>query len=277
MRQDDYPPRLRSHADWVGSHPSTVTTSDHRAASIRVLVATLARKARQFVHAYQSDRSARTIIYVIVAVNCCLIGIDIFLKFMSYFGHYHYHPDFQVTVEGGYPELFNYLQLTVVAWLMLHVFVRTRQAVYAASGIIFLIALAEDALGLHERVGVYAAEIDIPAPSLLGAPHFAELLHFLVVGALFIVLLVYGLAASSAEDRKIGALFTLLIFILGFFVAVVDAVHIMLIGVFAGSHFLLGVIEDGGEMLTVAVALSAALLLFRHLDDLRRPSRSVPK
>ena len=207
--------------------------------------------------------------------NCCLIGLDIFFKLISYFGSYEYPPPFRLTIDGSYPELFNYLQLTILVWLMLHVFVWTRQAVYAASGIIFLFALAEDALQLHERVGEYAATIDLPAPSLLGATHFAELAYFLVIGALSIALLVYGLAASSAEDRKIGALFTLLIFILGFFVAVVDAVHIMLIGVFAGSHFVLGVIEDGGEMLTVAVALSAALLLFRHLDDLRRPSRGV--
>lgn len=44
-------------------------------------------------------------------------------------------------------------------------------------------------------------------------------------------------------------------------------------GAFFGADFILGIVEDGGEMLTAAVALSTALLLFRHLDDLRRPSR----
>lgn len=85
--------------------------------------------------------------------------------------------------------------------------------------------------------------------------------------------LICGLAASSAEDRKNGAVFFLLVVMLGLFAAVVDAANFVLRGVFLGADFIMGIIEDGGEMLMVALALSAALLLFRHLEELRRPAR----
>jgi hypothetical protein len=228
------------------------------------------------MHAYQSDTLARAIIHAVLAVNCCLILVHIFVALIAYFDFYSdqfFHSDLLITAEGGYPEMFNYLQLAVLGWLMFHVFIRTRQAIYAALGIIFLFALGDDALQLHERVGGYAADIDLPGPSFLGPQHFGELLQWLIKGALSIAALIYGLLASSAEDRKVGAIFIILVLMLGFFAVFVDAVHAVLLGKFLGANFVLGIAEDGGEMLTVALALSTALLLFRHLDDLRRPSR----
>ena len=110
----------------------------------------------------------------------------------------------------------------------------------------------------------------------MGAYHFGQVLHWLVVGAACVALLVYGLSSSGTEDRKIGAIFVLLIFMLGFLAGFFDAVHVVLRGKFFASGLILGVLEDGGEMLTIAFAVSAALLLYRHLDDLRRPpSRGV--
>jgi hypothetical protein len=233
-------------------------------------------KTRQFIDAYRTDPSARAIIHAVLAITCSLIGVHIALEFAEYFEFHSdrlYNRDFLITTDHGYPEILSYLQLTVLGWLMLHVYVRTGHVIYASLGIIFLLALAEDALQLHERVGGFAASIDLPAPASLGADHFGEVLHWLVVVAMSASALVYGFIASSAEDRKIGAIFVLLICILGFFAAFLDAVHIILGGKFFASHFILNVAEDGGEMLTIALALSMALLLFRHLDDLRRPPR----
>ena len=253
---------------------SVVRASDYHRGGVHAHIFALAHKLRQFMYSYQQDRVARSIIYAITTANCCLIGFHIVLRLVAYSDIYRdklFRRDLLITTEGGYPEIFNYLQLAVLAWLMLHVFVRTRQAIYASLGAVFLLALGEDALQLHERVGGYAASIDLPTPSFLGADHFGEVLHWLIVGALSVAALVYGFVASSAEDRKIGAIFVLLSFMLGFFAAVVDAAHVVLLGKFFASDFVLGIAEDGGEMLMIAFALSAAVLLYRHLDDLRRP------
>lgn len=233
-----------------------------------------AAKTRQFIDVYQSDSSARAIIYAVFTINCSLIGIHIALRFLQYFGlHSDNYRDFFITTDRGYPEIVSYLQLAVLGWLMLHVFVRTQNVIYATLGIIFLFALADDALQLHERVGKFAESVDLPAPAAFGATHFGEVLHWSVVGVMSVAVLIYSFVASSAEDRKIGAIFVLLIFMLGFFAVFLDAVHIILGGQFFASNFIMDVAEDGGEMLTIALGLSMGLLLYRHLDDLRRPPR----
>lgn len=253
---------------------SVIGLSDRHVADIRAHIIVLLTKTQQFIDIYQRYKSTRTIIHAILAANGFLIGLHIFLVFAAYFDIYRdAHRKLFVTTEGGYPEIFNYVQLAVLAWLMLHVFVQTRQAIYASLGALFLLALGEDALQLHERVGRYAASIDLPAPASLGANHFGELLHWLGVGAVSVAALVYGLVASNAEDRKVGAIFVFLIFMLGFFAAVGDATYIVLREKFFGAGFILGIAEDGGEMLTIALAVSAALLLYRHLDRLRQPPR----
>jgi hypothetical protein len=175
-------------------------------------------------------------------------------------------------MDGGYPEIFSYLQLTVLATLILLVFVRVRQAIYAALAAVFLLALCEDALELHERVGLYLAGLGLPALPFLGARHVGEILHWLMVGSLAFGALAYGFAASAAEDRKIGAVFALLFLLLGFFAGFVDAVHVVLSKSFFASGALFELLEDGFEMLTITLALSAGVLLFRHLDALRRPA-----
>ena len=88
------------------------------------------------------------------------------------------------------------------------------------------------------------------------------------------IVLILGFIVSSGEDRKIGALFLVFIATLGFFAAFVDLVHVVVGGTFFASNMILGVIEEGGEMLTSALALAASLLLCRHLDGLRRSAQS---
>ena len=251
-----------------------VKDAENHREGIHADIIALTSKIRQFIDAYRSDKAARALIHLVLAINCSLIGLHIVLELIEYF-HFHsdssYHRDFLITTDRGYPETFNYLQLAVLGWLMLYVFVQTRHAIYVSLGIIFLFALGEDALELHERVGDYAASLDLPAPSALDAYHFGQVLYWLAVAAATVPVLIYGLLSGGAEDRKIGAIFVLLIFILGFFAGFVDAVHVVLRGKFFASGFILGVVEDGGEMLTIALAVSVALLLYRHLDDLRRP------
>jgi hypothetical protein len=249
-------------------------TCDRRGGGSDAPIAAFRTKIRQFITSYQTDHVARTMIYALFSVNFLLILAYIAFKVMIYLDPtrhavYYY---FLITSDHGYPELFNYMQLAVAAWLLFQVFVRTRQAIYVSLSMIFLLALGEDALRLHEQVGTYALIIDLPAPSFLGAQHFGELLEWFVVGALSVGALVYGFSVSAAEDRKIGIIFVIILVILGFLAALVDALQIVLSERIFGLDFLLELIEDGGEMLMIALALSVTLLLARHPDDLRRPS-----
>lgn len=280
MRPDDRVPQSKCQTISVGARASVARTWGHHSGGISALFCGSAAKARQFIQAYRGDRSARTIIHAVLAANVCLIAVHVFLWLTKRFDFHAstlFRQDLLIDAEGGYPEMFNYLQIGALVWLMLHIFLRVRQPIYASLGIIFVIALADDALELHEQIGGYAESIGLPAPSFLGAQHFGELLHWLAMGALFIAVLVYGFVRSGGEDRKIGGVFVFWIFVLGFSAAVLDAAHEIFHRSFPGADLILGVAEDGGEMLTVALALSTALLLFRQLDDLRWPAAGLPR
>jgi hypothetical protein len=138
-------------------------------------------------------------------------------------------------------------------------------------GAIFLLALADDTLKLHERMGSYAHSMGISAPAGLGAHDVDELLDFAVVGLGIIAVLVYGLVTSDAEDRKLGGIFAAWIAMLGFCAALVDVIYVLLSANLRRGGFIFAIAEDGGEMLAAGLALSTAVLLFRHLDHLRRP------
>ena len=103
--------------------------------------------------------------------------------------------------------------------------------------------------GLHiSQVMPLASAFDID-PETIG-----QLIYFGVVGAVIAVLLVAIWFGSNSERRQEIAAYTLLLAALGFFAVVIDGIW----GVFGLESYLLyqilGVIEDGGEMLVVSVA-----------------------
>lgn len=246
----------------------------YRVSRIRALVPALGSKARQLIQAYQADSAVRTMIHAVLGANLFLIGLHVILRLilrLDFHTDVLFHRSLLIGTEGGYPEMLNYLQLAVLAGLLLQIFVRTRQPVYASLGAVFLLALADDALRLHERMGSYVPSMGISGPAGLGAQQFGELLYFAAVGLAMIAVLAHGFAASAAEDRKLGGIFVVWIGMLGFCAVLVDVMYAVL-GELTGARFIFAIAEDGGEMLAAALALSTAVLLFRHLDDLRLPS-----
>jgi hypothetical protein len=234
----------------------------------------LVSKVRQLVQAYEADSSARAMIHAVVGANLFLIGLHMMSRVilrLDFHTDVLFHSNLLIGTEGGYPEMFNYFQLAVLVGLLLRIFVRTRQPVYASLGVIFLLALADDALQLHERMGSYASSMGISAPADLGAQQFGELLYFAVVGLAMAAVLAYGFVTSDAEDRKLGGIFAAWMCLLGFCAVLVDVVYVIL-SELTGAGFIFAIAEDGGEMLAAGLALSTAVLLFRHLDNLRRPS-----
>jgi hypothetical protein len=226
----------------------------HRISGIRALVPALVSKARQLVQAYQADRTARTIIDVVLGANFLFIALHMILRLilrLDFHTDILFHRGLLLGTEGGYPEMFNYLQLAVLVGLLLHIFVRTRQPIYASLGLVFLLALADDSLRLHERMGSFASSMGISAPAGLGAQQFGELLYFAVVGLAMIAVLAYGFVTSDAEDRKLGGIFAAWIGMLGFCAVLVDVLYVIL-SEWTGAGFIFAIAEDGGEMLAAA-------------------------
>lgn len=181
-------------------------------------------------------------------------------------------PYLSLAEDGGLPEIFGYVQIAATVLLLMAMARRTGRAMYAALGGVFLVILADDALMIHENLGdVIATGLHLPWLAGLRPQDFGELATdgglFLVLGALF----VYGIRRSDRDDIDVALLFAAIVGVIAFFGIVVD---MLLVEVYYGLSRRFGrlliVLEDGGELIGMTLALIVAVTLYagRH--------RSIP-
>lgn len=164
-------------------------------------------------------------------------------------------------------EFFNYLQALVTVALLGRAFVTSRQGVYLAWALVFWFILLDDAMLVHERVGRALADgLDFPALAGLRPQDVGELLVWGVAAALSLPLLVWGFRSSTREAAGYGAVLTLIFGALVFFALGMDMVHILAGHWSRLADAAIAIVEDGGEMLALALACSYALLLDRRLS-----------
>lgn len=164
-------------------------------------------------------------------------------------------------------EFYNYLQTLITVVLLARAFVSSRQGVYLAWALIFAFIVLDDAMLVHERIGgILAAKLALPALPGVRPQDVGELIVWGVAAALLMPVLVWGFRSSTRQAAGHGALLALIFAVLVFFGVGMDMVHI--VGA-SWSHLAdaaLGIAEDGGEMLALALACSYALLLDRRLS-----------
>ena len=166
--------------------------------------------------------------------------------------------------DRGFAEIFNYLQATVCAALLFGAFVASGQRVHAAWALVFAFVVMDDAFSIHERIGLYLrTTFVLPTLPGLHPQDTGELVVWGAAGAFLLPVLVWGFRNSSPEAVGFGGVFALTFTLLVFFGVIVDMLHAAFGTAWRGTHFLFIVVEDGGEMLAVALACAAALLLYR--------------
>jgi hypothetical protein len=161
-------------------------------------------------------------------------------------------------LDGGYPEIFGYAQVTAAAALLVLVHHRRPEPVYLAWSLVLLALLADDALTIHERVGAAVA----PAIPISLGPRpqdGGELAVWAGMGAVLLAVIVVAWRRSDRAARGDSGRMLLLVALLGFFGFGVDWLHLSLSG--QGAE-IAGIVEDGGELMTISAILSYVLALF---------------
>jgi hypothetical protein len=175
-------------------------------------------------------------------------------------------PVFSLAANFGFAQLFNSVQTVLLIALLFRLAAQTREALYLTLGAVFLIVLLDDALAFNQVLG----EILVSALGLVDRPRLEaqSLAEMMVYGLLAIPLLGVLAAAylrARPAHRSAGRGFLVLLGLLTFFATVMDLVHLAFIKSFSGSRLLLEVAEEGGEMVTLSLALMLALTLGRQL------------
>ncbi len=159
--------------------------------------------------------------------------------------------------DRGYPELGGYLvQADVVSCRGLLLLLR-RRPVYAAWGVVFGIALLDDGLHLHERLGGRLVRVlDLPA-EIAGVDRqsIGELAVFGVLSVVPLLAVVVLHRREDAQAREHSRVLAVLLGALVFFGVVVDVLH-SVVGGSGDVAMVFGLVEDGGELVVLSVTLA---------------------
>jgi hypothetical protein len=179
--------------------------------------------------------------------------------------------------DRGVSEYAGYAQQAALVVLLLALARVTRHLVWAACSVLFLAALADDSLRLHETKGAWladrlAAHLWFPSDGFMGlrANDWGELLVWGLLAAVPVLAAVLLHLRSDAWNRRASWGMAALIAVYVFFGAVLDQAHVLVADSWLGD--VLGAMEDGGELL----ALSAAVVYVVGRLRERAPGAGAP-
>ena len=161
-------------------------------------------------------------------------------------------PLFWLGQDGGYAEMFQYLKLYWVTILFGALWARTREPVYAGWTLLYAYLLCDDALRIHEGGGGAIAAAWGYQPMLgLRAQDFGELTVSVGAGIVFLALIYAGYLRSTRRARDVSIDLALLFGLLVFFGVFLDMLPHL--APHKQVKWVLGTIEDAGEMFTVSL------------------------
>ncbi len=175
------------------------------------------------------------------------------------------NPMFRLSIDGSYPEIFQYVKFFVIACLLgfLAVNRRVRWLFVWTAGFLFL--LADDALMIHEGVGArFSPSVEPFLPSGIDAVAITEFGYLGLVALVMFVVAAIGMVFSPGLFRRLSVDLMLLLMVAGFFAVSVDLVHgLSSFGYVANTLF--AIVEDGGEMLGASlIVIYAAIVADRR-------------
>lgn len=230
--------------------------------------------------AARAARARRILLGALIATDLIFIGLHL-RAFMG--GSLRESQNWNVELDGSYPEIFQYAKWALVVLCLLYLLARHRDALYAVLLAVFVYILADDALTWHESMGrwlVTAAGASEERIWRLRPQDFAEIAVSAVPGIVLLAALAVAWARSGGDGARAFAARALpLLALFAIFAIGVDTVHS---GLVAGDwsraklNVTLVLFEDGGEMIVASVIayvmLGAALAARGSGADSAAPS-----
>jgi len=176
----------------------------------------------------------------------------------------------RIDADRGVPEWVTYGKTLLLVILLVRILFVRRQWIYASLATLFALILVDDTMEMHESGGEYfARELELQPWHGLRAVDFGELITWSLLGALILPLLLLGLFRSERDDLANGLALLVPFGALVFFGAFIDQLYHVMRDAFFGADILLGLLEDGGEMVAITVACVLAAAMFRQLAAAR--------
>lgn len=175
-------------------------------------------------------------------------------------------PRLSLELDQGYPEMYQYLKFFWTGAILTVYAFKVSSWHYLTWTSVFAYFLLDDSLRVHERLGRHVAKALDFAP--IGGLRLQDYGEAIVSGVAAVVLLgplVLAYRNGPVRFRKLTHDLGLLVLMMAFFGVFMDAVDVTITEqVDEFIHFLMGMFEDGGEMLVASLLLWYVFLMSRR-------------
>jgi hypothetical protein len=180
----------------------------------------------------------------------------------------HTSPDnfdglFLITTDRGYGEFFMYIKLAWIILLFAYILLTKKCIGYIAWIVVFTYFLVDDSLQIHETIGEFVSmRYDFQPFFHLRKQDFGELTASATAGAFLFAILSYAYLRAVPRFKKISIDLGFLVLVLVFFGVFVDMAHVIF-----QKWIDLGLVEDGGEKVTISIILWYVYALAVRKED----------
>lgn len=198
---------------------------------------------------------------LLISTDCALIVVHLINKLLT-------QPNelLDITKDGGYAELFQYIKEFWLAITLFLMFRQTGKFLYFAWAMLFFYLLCDDAFLLHEGIGSLIS-ISFNYQSVFGLRplDLGEITVHLIAGILLLSPIIYFHGNSRGEAKQISQNLGIYLSLFVFFGLVVDFFHVIV----SNANFKgLTLLEDGGEMIVISLLTSYVFSVFSQKRQL---------
>ncbi|WP_414561941.1 MULTISPECIES: hypothetical protein [unclassified Anabaena] len=195
-----------------------------------------------------------------VKLFCLFLATDIaFIVLHVVFSHgaLTSNVNFSLEKDRGYSEIVQYVKEYWSALLLGFLAIQASSLLFLSWSGLFFYLLLDDSLRIHERLGSFISKEFSLSPIFgLRAIDLGELTVSALVGLFFLIAIAISYRWGDRFSKKVSKSLIKLLFALAFFGLVVDMLHIGLSNLpLVGRFFdrLLGIVEDGGELVVMSL------------------------
>lgn len=197
---------------------------------------------------WNSEKHSNRLLILLLLTD--LVFILIHLLFRKYLFS---NPLFSIETDQGYAEVFQYIKEFWILMLLCFMAAKRRQVIYFGWSILFLYLLFDDSLQVHERLGsILSSRLHIQPGFALRPYDIGQIGVSVLFGILLFSVLGFAYFLSNDTAKQVSKRLFMLVLCVAFFGVVVDMLHVAI----PAGALILGIIEDGGEMVVMSVILS---------------------
>lgn len=175
------------------------------------------------------------------------------------------HEFINLESDESFSENLNHGMLFFCAAIFIYIFFKTYARIMLFFSIFFIFAWLDDSAQYHERVGsVVSKALQIPSLFGLRGQDFGELTAWASIAVMLFAVALWAYNGKQPGDLNVVVILSRPIAALIFCGVVFDMIHIIIENPWA--DLILTVLEDGGEMLSIAAAVAASLSVLNGVD-----------